>query len=72
MKEIIKILNDYGYEVVISKEYINLEDSPDVFITYDREDRTVKTLRKVDVYIMEKFIQLIAEIEMETIKDEQR
>lgn len=63
MKEIIKILNDYGYEVVISKEYINLEDPYDVFIIYDKEDRTVQTLKKVDSYIMEKFIQLIAEIE---------
>lgn len=63
MKKIIKILNDYGYEVLISQEYIELTvyDTDDFLIIYDRKDKTVQTLRKVDVYIMEKFIQLIAE-----------
>ena len=63
MKKIIKILNDYRYEVVIGEKHINLEDCYDVFIIYDRTDITVETLREVDVYIMQIFLQLIVEIE---------
>lgn len=65
MNKIIKILNDYNYKVLIGEEYINLYDPYDVVIIYDRNNRTVQTLRNVDVYITEKFIQLIAEIEKE-------
>ena len=67
MTKIIKILNDCGYKVVVGKEYINLEDSYELFIIYDKDDRTVQLCRKGNVYIMEKFIQLIAEIEKEQL-----
>lgn len=66
MNKIIKILNDYGYDVVIGKENVYIDDSDgNIFISYDRDDRVIHTSKKVDVYIMEKFIQLIVEIEKE-------
>lgn len=66
MTKIIKILNDYGYDVVIGPEIVYIDDSDgDIFISYDRDDRVIYTSKKGDIYIMGKFIQLIAEIEKE-------
>lgn len=69
MNKIIKILNDNGYEVVIGKEkvYINNSDGY-IFISYDRENKKIQAGIGTDVYIMEKFVQLIVEIEKENDK----
>ena len=71
MKKIIKALNEhsYGNEIVISEENIYIHDLDGyVFITYDRVEKVIRALEKVDITIMENFIKLITEIERDWVK----
>lgn len=63
MTKIIKIINDHDYKVLIDKEYIKLYNLYDVVIIYDRNERKIETLSNIDIYIVEKFVQLISEVE---------
>ena len=71
MKKIIKALNEdsYGNEIVISEENIYIHDLDGyVIITYDRVEKVIRALEKVDITIMENFIQLITKIERDWVK----
>lgn len=66
MKEIIKILNDYDYDVVFDLGGIILQNNEsDNCLYYAVDNKHITTYVSVDIYIMEKFIQLITEFEKE-------